>query len=86
MHTELNGILKVEGITDIFICGLAFDYCVKYTALDSRKLGYGTVVIEDACRSISDEGYQSSYKELSLQQCQIVSTEQVTTQKEYFCT
>lgn len=78
MHTELNAILRQHHITDVFICGLAFDYCVKYTALDARKLGFGTIVIEDACRSISDEGYRTTREELHQQECLITSSEQVS--------
>ncbi|XP_071819758.1 nicotinamidase-like isoform X2 [Apostichopus japonicus] len=77
MHTELNAILRQHHITDVFICGLAFDYCVKYTALDARKLGFGTIVIEDACRSISDEGYRTTREELHQQECLITSSEQL---------
>ena len=51
--TGLSEHLKSQGITDVFICGLATDYCVKATALDAVQLGFQTHVIEDACRGVN---------------------------------
>jgi nicotinamidase/pyrazinamidase len=51
--TGLGGFLKARGVTDLFIAGLATDYCVKYTALDAVALGLQTHVIEDACRGVN---------------------------------
>jgi nicotinamidase/pyrazinamidase len=45
--------LKAAGITEIYVCGLATDYCVKATALDGVKAGFKTFVIEDACRGVN---------------------------------
>lgn len=50
--TGLDRYLKDRGVTDIFVCGLATDYCVKYTALDGVRLGFRTSVIEDASRGV----------------------------------
>ena len=50
--TGLEGCLKGLGIGRLFICGLATDYCVGYSALDAVKLGFHTSVIADACRGI----------------------------------
>ena len=44
--------LKAEGISEVYLCGLATDYCVKFSALDAVKLGFKTFVIEDACRGV----------------------------------
>jgi nicotinamidase/pyrazinamidase len=51
--TGLNEYLKSRNVTDIFVCGLATDYCVKFTAIDARKLGYKTILIEDATRGVN---------------------------------
>jgi nicotinamidase/pyrazinamidase len=51
--TGLGEWLKEQGVTDVFVCGLATDYCVKFTALDAVKSGFKTHVIEDASRGIN---------------------------------
>ncbi|MEN6458243.1 MAG: bifunctional nicotinamidase/pyrazinamidase [Thermoguttaceae bacterium] len=50
--TGLAEYLRERRVTDVFVCGLATDYCVKFTALDAARLGFKTYVIEDACRGI----------------------------------
>ena len=52
---NVAGLLKSKGVTDVFILGLAGDYCVKYTAIDSKKEGFKTFVVEEGTRSV-DEG------------------------------
>jgi len=54
-HTGLADYLKKRGIKDIYLMGLALDYCVKYSALDARQLGLKTHVIVDGCRGIELE-------------------------------
>ncbi|MFN2540698.1 MAG: bifunctional nicotinamidase/pyrazinamidase [Chthoniobacterales bacterium] len=51
--TGLGDDLKERGVIDVYLCGLALDYCVKYSALDARELGFNTHVIVDACRGIN---------------------------------
>jgi nicotinamidase/pyrazinamidase len=51
--TGLAEYLQAAGVSDIYIAGLATDYCVKYTALDGRTLGYNVFVVEDACRGVN---------------------------------
>src|ERR1700723_1431518 len=50
--TGLGGYLRERGFTRVFLAGLAYDYCVGYSALDARRLGFEAVVIKDACRAI----------------------------------
>lgn len=50
--TGLAGYLRERGIAHVVLVGLATDYCVAWTALDARRLGFTTTVIEDACRAI----------------------------------
>lgn len=54
--TELPGLLRARGVTDVFIVGLAGDYCVKCSAIDAVQFGYKTWVIRDAIRSVADTG------------------------------
>src|SRR5262249_57108139 len=51
-HTGLAHYLEKRGIKDIYLMGLALDYCVKYSALDARHVGLKTHVIVDGCRGI----------------------------------
>jgi nicotinamidase/pyrazinamidase len=51
--TGLDDYLRQRDVHEIFICGLATDYCVKYSVLDSNTLGIRTHVIEDACRGVN---------------------------------
>ena len=54
--TGLAGYLTERGIRDVVCVGLATDFCVAYSALDARKLGFRTHVVEDACRAIDIDG------------------------------
>jgi nicotinamidase/pyrazinamidase len=51
--TGLGEWLKAKGVTEVFVCGLATDYCVKFTALDAALLGFKTFFIEDASRGVN---------------------------------
>lgn len=51
-ETGLRQKLSTRNIDDVFFCGLALDYCVAASAIDSAKAGFTTFVIEDACRGI----------------------------------
>ncbi len=53
--TGLSEFLKEKGIEATYITGLATDYCIKYTAIDSSTEGFETYVIWDACRGISED-------------------------------
>ncbi len=50
--TGLDGYLNSIGTTEVFVCGLATDYCVYYSAMDAHMIGFKTAVIIDACRGI----------------------------------
>jgi nicotinamidase/pyrazinamidase len=54
--TGLAGYLRERGLTRVFLCGLAYDYCVGYSALDARRLGFDAVILQDACRAIDLNG------------------------------
>jgi nicotinamidase/pyrazinamidase len=51
--TGLGEWLKTQGVTEVFVCGLATDYCVKFTALDAAQMGFKTHFIEDASRGVN---------------------------------
>jgi len=54
--TGLGGYLEERGLTRVFLAGLAYDFCVGYSALDARRLGFEAIVIKDACRAIDLNG------------------------------
>jgi nicotinamidase/pyrazinamidase len=54
--TGLGGYLKQRGLDTVFVTGLATDFCVAWTAMDARRSGFTTFVIEDACRGIDIQG------------------------------
>ena len=54
--TGLTGYLQERGLTDIYVCGLATDFCVSWSAIDARSAGLQVSVIEDACRGIDLNG------------------------------
>ena len=51
--TGLGEWLKAKGATEVFVCGLATDYCVKFTALDAVQMRFKTNFIEDASRGVN---------------------------------
>ena len=54
--TGLAGYLRERGLTTLFFVGLAFDFCVRYSAEDACKAGFRAIVIEEACRGIDLDG------------------------------
>jgi len=55
-RTGLAGYLRERGFTRVFVAGLAFDFCVRYSSEDARHEGFEVVVVEDACRGIDISG------------------------------
>jgi len=54
--TGLAGYLRERGFQRVFLAGLAFDFCVRYSAEDARRANFAVVVVEDACRGIDVDG------------------------------
>lgn len=64
-NTGMAGYLKDRGIKTIYICGIAADFCVYYTAIDGLDLGFEVFIIEDASRAIDREGYKVAMKDFT---------------------
>jgi nicotinamidase/pyrazinamidase len=68
--TGLLGYLRERGLQRIFLAGLAFDFCVRYSAEDARRAGLDVVVIRNACRAIDVNGSvaatEASFKALQI--------------------
>ena len=64
--TGLAGYLKERNLAKIYVCGLATDFCVAWTALDARAAGFAATVVEDACRAIDLEGsLETAWRDLA---------------------
>jgi nicotinamidase/pyrazinamidase len=61
--TGLDGWLRSRGVDRVLLCGLAYDFCVAYSALDAVRLGFATAVVEDACAAIDLEGSRAAQHE-----------------------
>ena len=61
--TGLNGLVRERGVTRVFLAGLATDFCVSFSALDARRLGFEVFVVLDACRAIDLDGSLSAARE-----------------------
>jgi nicotinamidase/pyrazinamidase len=70
--TGLRGYLKERNVKDVYVCGLAGDYCVYFTAVDSIGSGFNTFLIDDAVKSISESDYQKAKNDLKIKGASIV--------------
>ncbi|MFD2247003.1 bifunctional nicotinamidase/pyrazinamidase [Pontibacter ruber] len=62
--TGLADFLRGKGIKQVYIAGLAGDYCVYYSAKDALQEGFDKYLIEDACRPISPEGFEAAKRDM----------------------
>lgn len=58
--TGLAGYLKERKVKTVYVCGLAADYCVFYTAQDALKEGFKTILIDDATRAIDPDSFKKA--------------------------
>ena len=76
--TGLGGYLRERGFTRVFVAGLAYDFCVRFSAEDARKLGLETFVVGDACRPVNLPGTleaaETSFDSLGIQR---IATEEI---------
>ena len=58
--------LQAQNVTEVFVCGLATDYCVKFTALDAAQMGFKTHFVADASRGVNlrSDDVQNAIKEM----------------------
>jgi nicotinamidase/pyrazinamidase len=69
--TGLAEWLKTNAVTDVYVCGLATDYCVKFTALDAVQLGFRTHLIEDASRGVNLQPHDVAHALQALRQVSV---------------
>lgn len=76
--TGLAGYLRERGITRLVLCGLAADFCVRWSAIDGRRLGFEVAVVEEATRGIDVAGsLAAGWREMRAAGAEIVSAEAV---------
>ncbi len=63
-RTGLAGYLRERGFTRVFLAGLAYDFCVRYSAEDAKREGFEAVVFQDACRGIDVNGSMAETRAL----------------------
>jgi nicotinamidase-related amidase len=76
--TPLAKILHEHHITDTVICGLATDYCVRFTAIDACKFGFKTKVVTDAVRAVDTANTGRVLSELEAWGCLLVKSRDVS--------
>ena len=62
--TGLAGYLAERKVKSVYVCGLAGDYCVSYTAKDALQIGFKTFIIEDATRAIDHAGFEKAKEDI----------------------
>ena len=72
--TGLGDYLKERQVSDVYVLGLATDYCVKFTALDAAQLGFKTYLIGDGCRGVNLQPGDSAAAIKEMQAAGIVAT------------
>ena len=82
-QTELFSVLMHHNITRVFVCGLAIDFCVAYSAVDAAELGFETYMIEDASRGVSHDSITKEKKRMVEAGVSIIDVAQVSAEHCY---
>jgi nicotinamidase/pyrazinamidase len=75
--TGLAGYLRERGVKKVFVCGLAADYCVYFTAADALKEGFETAIISDATKAINQEGWEKAKQDTLHKGGQIIPSKEL---------
>ena len=76
--TGLIGYLRERSLTRVFLAGLAFDFCVRYSAEDARKADFSVVVLADACRAIDvDNSAEATRQSLATLEIPVVTSDSI---------
>lgn len=77
--TTLDAQLKAKRVTDVYVCGLAYDICVAATAINAIECGYRTILIDDCCRGTNVDKIDATKQTLTSSNGIIVFSEEVNT-------
>lgn len=73
VNADLRSYLNDRGVTDVFVVGVAGDYCVKHTALDAARAGFQSFVVQDATECVAPgSGWEATKHELAETGVQVV--------------
>jgi len=75
VDSGLTDVLRGGGVTDVFVVGLAFDYCVKATAIDAQSEGFRTWVVGEGTRAVDAGKWDVVTAELKEKGVQVVSVD-----------
>ena len=70
--TGMTKILKLNGIKDVIVYGIATDYCVRATAIDAADAGFGVTVVEGLCRGVAPDTSAQALKDMEAKGIKIV--------------
>jgi len=76
-QTELADYLKKNDIKEVYVVGLAADYCVKFTALDGEELGFDTFFVKDLTKAVDPSGLEKNLSELQSSGVQIIQSSSI---------
>lgn len=76
-HTTLNEELQKRGVTDVFVCGVAYDVCVASTTKHAIEEGYRTLLVDDACRGVCEDDIEYTKEHITANHGLIVHSSQV---------
>jgi nicotinamidase/pyrazinamidase len=81
LNTGLAGYLRDRNVTDVYVCGLAGDYCVYYTAIDAISEGFTTYFLSDATRSIDDSVFEKAKADILAKGGKMITSSQISVRK-----
>ena len=80
--TEMDAKLKALDVDSVYVAGLAWDFCVSFTAIDAKKLGYESFVISDATRAITQEGMENAKINLEKHKVKLINSSELNLMKQ----
>ncbi|MCC9168838.1 bifunctional nicotinamidase/pyrazinamidase [Pontibacter harenae] len=77
ISTALSDYLRGKAVTEVYLAGLAGDYCVYFSAKDALQEGFAVYLIDDACRPISPEGYQKAKEDIVSKGGKVINSSEI---------
>lgn len=75
--TGMGDYLKGRAVTSVFVCGLAADYCVYFTAKDALELGFQSTIISDATKAIDEENFKKAMEDYKFNGGKLVNSQNI---------